>query len=63
MSASDSAAIAQAAKAAFQKSQLISSDERVKALHSICDVLELNKAEIIAANEEDLKVSWIDVFR
>ena len=48
--------IAKAAKTAFQDSQLIPSSERVNALHEIRKSLEANKAEIIKANEEDLKV-------
>ncbi|KAJ8094454.1 glutamate-5-semialdehyde dehydrogenase [Marasmius tenuissimus] len=46
--------IAKAAKVAFEESQLTSSDERIKALHEIKNALELNKAEILRANEEDL---------
>lgn len=48
--------IAKAAKTAFEQSQLIPSQERITALHSIRDVLQANKAEIMAANKEDLKV-------
>ena len=48
--------IARTAKAAFEESQLIPSPERVKALQAIRKQLELRKAEILAANAEDLKV-------
>lgn len=48
--------IAKAAKIAFQAAQLISSSERVVALHEIRKSLEAHKAEIIRANEEDLRV-------
>lgn len=48
--------IAKAAKTAFQDSQIIPSSERVNALYEIRKSLEANKAEIIKANEEDLKV-------
>ena len=48
--------IAKAAKSAFEDSQLIPSAERVNALRHIRRALESNKAEILAANREDLKV-------
>lgn len=48
--------IAKAAKDAFEASRLIPSAERVAALESIRQQLELQKAEILAANAEDLKV-------
>lgn len=48
--------IAQAAKIAFEESQLISSTERIKALETIRQQLERQKKEILAANAEDLKV-------
>lgn len=48
--------IAKAAKLAFEESQLIPSAERIKALHSIRDELERNKAQILAANNADLEV-------
>ena len=50
--------IAKAAKMAFAESQLISSTERIKALETIRQQLELQKKEILAANAEDLKV-WV----
>ncbi|KAL0573437.1 glutamate-5-semialdehyde dehydrogenase [Marasmius crinis-equi] len=53
--------IAKAAKAAFEESQLISSDERVKALLEIKNTLEANKAEILRANEEDLAAAKQEV--
>lgn len=55
---SDSSAqdIAKAAKSAFNQSQLLDAEQRVKALHEISDALEAAKAEILAANQEDLKV-------
>lgn len=48
--------IAKAAKTAFEASQLIPASERVIALESIRKQLDLDKAEILAANAEDLKV-------
>jgi glutamate-5-semialdehyde dehydrogenase len=53
---SSAEAIAKAAKNAFEDSQLITSAERATALHRICETLQSNKAEILAANKEDLKV-------
>ncbi len=48
--------IAKAAKSAFEASQLVPTDERVKALHVIRQELESRKAEILAANSDDLQV-------
>ena len=48
--------VAKAAKAAFEKSQLIPSSERISALQAIHGQLKAQKAEILLANEEDLKV-------
>lgn len=48
--------IAKAAKSAFEASQLVPADERVEALHVIRQELESRKAEILAANSEDLQV-------
>lgn len=48
--------IAKAAKAAFEASQLIPSEERIVALHAIKRELEAKKDEILAANREDLQV-------
>jgi glutamate-5-semialdehyde dehydrogenase len=48
--------IAQAAKAAFEASQLVPSSERVKALQEIRKELEVAKAEILDANRRDLQV-------
>ncbi|KAJ7210455.1 gamma-glutamyl phosphate reductase [Mycena pura] len=53
--------IAKAAKSAFEDSQLISSAERVNALRHIRRALESNKAEILAANREDLKAAQVEV--
>lgn len=53
---SDAERIAQAAKAAFEASQLIPSSQRVKALYEIRKELESSKAEILEANRKDLKV-------
>ncbi|KAK2463619.1 hypothetical protein APHAL10511_004370 [Amanita phalloides] len=53
--------IASAARAAFEASQLISSDERVKALHAIRSELESHKSAILAANREDLQVAQAEV--
>jgi glutamate-5-semialdehyde dehydrogenase len=48
--------IAKAAKAAFEASQLIPSEERVAALHAIKRELEAKKNAILDANREDLQV-------
>ena len=53
---SDAERIAQAAKAAYEASQLIPSSQRVKALYEIIKELESSKAEILEANRKDLKV-------
>ncbi|KAF8909301.1 gamma-glutamyl phosphate reductase [Gymnopilus junonius] len=57
----DTEEIAKTAKAAFEESQLVSSSERVKALQVIRKQLELRKAEILAANAEDLKAAQAEV--
>ena len=57
--ASDSSAaqsIAEAAKRAFEASQLIPSSERIKALQEIRKELEAAKDAILAANKIDLEV-------
>ncbi|KAN0113687.1 Aldehyde/histidinol dehydrogenase [Russula decolorans] len=46
--------IAQAAKAAFEASQLISATERTRTLHEIRKELEANKDSILRANGEDM---------
>jgi len=48
--------VAQAAKVAFEQSQLILASERIAALHEIRKELEARKAEILAANKDDLEV-------
>lgn len=48
--------IAKAAKAAFEQSQLVSNEDRIKALRAIRQQLETQKDSIISANLEDLKV-------
>jgi glutamate-5-semialdehyde dehydrogenase len=48
--------IAKAAKTAFETSQLIPVSERINALNAIRKELDANKAEILAANREDLQV-------
>ncbi|KAJ3893307.1 gamma-glutamyl phosphate reductase [Lentinula edodes] len=53
--------IAKAAKTAFQEAQLIPSSERVVALNEIRKSLEAHKAEIIRANEEDLREADVEV--
>ncbi|KAJ7250457.1 glutamate-5-semialdehyde dehydrogenase [Mycena haematopus] len=58
---SNAEAFAKAAKSAFEDSQLISSTERATALHCIREALQSNKAEILAANREDLKAAQIEV--
>ncbi|KAI0630694.1 gamma-glutamyl phosphate reductase [Trametes polyzona] len=58
---SSAAAIAKAAKAAFEASQLIPSSERVKALQEIRKELEAAKDAILAANRADLEAAQIEV--
>ncbi|KAF6761536.1 gamma-glutamyl phosphate reductase [Ephemerocybe angulata] len=53
--------IARGAKAAFEKSQLVPASERINALHVIRRELEAHKAEILAANVEDLKAAQVEV--
>lgn len=53
---SDAETIAKAAKQAFEASQLISAEERVRALHEIRKELEASKALILEANRIDLEV-------
>ncbi|KAJ7625648.1 gamma-glutamyl phosphate reductase [Roridomyces roridus] len=53
--------IAKAAKTAFEESQLIPSTERVTALQRIHVALQSNRAEILAANREDLKAAQVEV--
>ncbi|KAI0796065.1 gamma-glutamyl phosphate reductase [Abortiporus biennis] len=53
--------IAKAAKAAFQKSQLIPASERVKALQEIRKGLDAAKDEILAANKRDVAAAEVDV--
>jgi len=48
--------IAKEAKTAFVASQLIPVSERINALHAIKEELNANKAEILAANREDVQV-------
>ncbi|KAG6909341.1 hypothetical protein DXG01_000941 [Tephrocybe rancida] len=54
-------AIAKVAKQAFETSQLISSSERVEALHAIRLELESRQAAILAANKEDLQAAQVEV--
>lgn len=53
--------IAKAAKDAFEASQLISSSERVKALHEIRRELEAVKTAILGANKKDLEAAQVEV--
>ncbi|KAF7327049.1 Aldedh domain-containing protein [Mycena kentingensis (nom. inval.)] len=53
--------IARAAKAAFEESQLVPAEERVKALQRIRDALHSSKDAILAANVEDLKAAQVEV--
>ncbi|EEB86769.1 hypothetical protein MPER_16152, partial [Moniliophthora perniciosa FA553] len=53
--------IAKSAKAAFEESQLISAEERVKALLEIRNTLAASRAEILRANEEDLAAAKQEV--
>lgn len=57
MTSSASEEIASAAKAAFEASQLIPSQERINALQAIKAELESRKDQILAANRQDLEVS------
>ncbi|KIY45719.1 gamma-glutamyl phosphate reductase [Fistulina hepatica ATCC 64428] len=57
----DSVAIAQAAKAAFEESQLIPSSERVVALEAIRNELEARKTEILDANRKDMIAAQAEV--
>lgn len=52
----DAETIAKAAKQAFEASQLISAEERVRALHEIRKELESSKTAILEANKVDLEV-------
>ncbi|OJA21542.1 hypothetical protein AZE42_03233 [Rhizopogon vesiculosus] len=62
-SASDITAeeIARAAKAAFEESQLLPTAVRTDALAKIKQQLEANKAEILAANKQDMEVAQVEV--
>lgn len=51
--------IAKNAKAAFEASQIFSSEERIKALYAIKEELEKLKTEILNANKKDLEVLFI----
>lgn len=51
-------AIAKASKAAFEASQLVSSEDRIKALYEIRDQLDAAKDQILEANKKDLAVSF-----
>lgn len=51
--------IAKTAKAAFEASQLIPSDQRIIALHAIKQALEAKKEDILSANKEDLQVHFL----
>ncbi|KAF5383598.1 hypothetical protein D9615_003574 [Tricholomella constricta] len=53
--------IAKIAKAAFESSQLVSSSDRVEALHAIVKELKAGRAEILAANKEDLEAAQVEV--
>lgn len=50
--------IARAAKTAFEASQLIPPEERVRALHEICKELEAAKENVLMANRRDLEVHY-----
>lgn len=50
--------IARAAKTAFEASQLIPPEERVRALHEICKELEAAKEDVLMANRRDLEVHY-----
>ncbi|KAG5647527.1 hypothetical protein DXG03_009464 [Asterophora parasitica] len=61
MSASNAEDIARTSKAAFEASQLISSSDRVEALHAIVEELKAKRAQVLAANKEDLEAAQIEV--
>ncbi|EAU90319.1 glutamate-5-semialdehyde dehydrogenase [Coprinopsis cinerea okayama7 len=61
MSAPSAEEIAKAAKAAFDRSQLVPSTERITALEAIHKQLQAHKDEILAANVEDLKAAQEEV--
>jgi glutamate-5-semialdehyde dehydrogenase len=48
--------IAKAAKVAFEESQLLPATVRIDALAKIKQQLQANKAEILAANKQDMEV-------
>lgn len=51
--------IAQAARRAFEASQLVDVSERNVALNAIRQVLEQHKDEVLAANKKDMDVSHL----
>ncbi|KAI0684035.1 gamma-glutamyl phosphate reductase [Cytidiella melzeri] len=61
MSNDSAASIAKAAKAAFEASQLITSEERVQALLEIRKELEAAKPQILDANKKDLQLAQVEV--
>ncbi|KAF7983337.1 hypothetical protein HWV62_22295 [Athelia sp. TMB] len=61
MSSSASEEIASAAKAAFEASQLIPSEERITALQAIRAELNARKEQILSANRQDLQVAQTEV--
>ncbi|KII87484.1 hypothetical protein PLICRDRAFT_43129 [Plicaturopsis crispa FD-325 SS-3] len=54
-------AIAKAAKTAFEASQLLPASERILALLEIIKELNNSKAEILAANREDMQAAQLEV--
>ena len=57
MTSSHALTIAEAAKVAFEMSQVVPASERVNALHEIKKELAARKDAIFAANRADLQVS------
>lgn len=57
MASTDLVQLAKAAKTAFETSQLLESEERIKALNFIKDGLESRKSEILEANRRDMEAS------
>lgn len=55
-SASSAECIAQAARRAFEESQLVDPSQRNVALMAIRTVLEQSRNEVIAANQRDMQV-------
>ncbi|TFL01951.1 gamma-glutamyl phosphate reductase [Pterulicium gracile] len=60
-SSSSATSIGQAAKSAFERSQLIPTTERITALEAICTQLEAARESIFEANKLDLQAAQVEV--